>query len=86
MPDVLRGEQTSGVYPLATYPGCLTPHHGQYEGQGVLVVARGSVELERLFRFTKLAEASTYARDINALIESLPSAAICDEAVIDLYG
>lgn len=76
---------TEGGYELALYQDCTTLHRGQHQGKAVYVVARGTVD-ERLFKFTQLAEASTYSRDVRGYIESLPTAALCDEAVVDVYG
>lgn len=74
-----------GGYELFKYPGCTALHHGVYEGRGAFAVARGT-ENERLFRFTQLAEASTYATSGPYVIESLPTSGLCDQAVIDLYS
>lgn len=78
-------EPTSdGGYELAAYPNCSQMYRGKWEGQSIFAVGRLTTD-ERLFKFTQLAEASSYANTVRAPIESLPSAAICQEAVEDLY-
>ena len=75
----------NGGYLLATYPDCEVLHLGAWQGTSIYVVGRNT-ELERLFKRTDLTEASAYAREVKQSIENLPSSALCDQAVVDVYG
>lgn len=74
-----------GSYPLLTYPDCQALHRGAFQGLSVYIVGRGREE-ERLFRREQLIEADTYARSVNRSIENVPTAALCDQAVLDVYA
>ena len=74
-----------GGYLLATYPDCTTLHDGAYLGNSIYVVGRNT-EFERLFQRQMLAEASAYAREVRQAIENLPTAALCHQAVMDVYS
>lgn len=71
-------------YLLMSYPDCARRHEGKYVGLTIFVVSRNTTE-ERLFKRTELAEASTYAKSVFGQIEALPTAELCDQAVIDTY-
>jgi hypothetical protein len=73
-----------GGYLLATYPGCTTLHQGQYEGTSIYVVGRNT-EFERLYAFSQLAEATTWAVETFQQIENIPTSGMCDQAVRDVY-
>lgn len=75
----------SGGYNLSTYPDCTDLHLGQWQGTSVYVVGRAT-QFERLFRRVDLPSASAYAREVKQTIENLPTAGLCDQAVVDLYG
>ena len=75
----------AGSYPLYTFRGCTQLHAGPYQGRSIYVVARGD-DRESLFAKDKLAEAASYAREVRAQIENLPTAALCDDAVVAVYG
>lgn len=74
-----------GSYPLYTYPDCTALHTGAFQGMSIYVVARGT-DQERLFRRLELVAAADYAKSVRAQIENLPTAALCDRAVLDVYG
>lgn len=73
-----------GGYLLATYPGCTTLHHGAYEGTSIYVVGRNT-EFERLYPFSQLTEATQWAIETLQQIENIPTAGMCDQAVLDVY-
>lgn len=75
----------NGGYALAGYPDCETLHLGEYQGASIYVVGRNT-EFERLFLRTALPEASAYAREVRQSIENLPTSALCDQAVLDVYA
>lgn len=75
----------SGGYLLGTYPDCTDLHKGAWAGYNIYVVGRNT-EFERLFKRTLLAEASAYARETRQAIENLPTQALCDQAVLDVYA
>jgi len=75
----------NGGYLLGSYPDCSTLHLGKFQGSSIFVVDRLG-EFERLFPRTQLAEASAYAREVRRDIENLPTAALCDAAVLAVYG
>jgi hypothetical protein len=86
--EVLRTTQnlpTKGGYILMTYPGCSTPHTGEYAGGSTYVVGRNT-EFEQLFRHNDLTDATTHALATGSGIENLPNTVLCDQAVIDLYA
>jgi len=74
-----------GGYLLATYPDCMVLHLGAFQGTSIYVVGRNT-EFERLFRREDLVAASQYARDVTQSIENIPTTALCDQAVLDVYG
>lgn len=80
-----RNSGSAGSYPLFGYQGCETLYTGRWEGFSVYVVARETSE-ERLFAKGQLVEASIYAREVKAQIENLPTAALCRDAVVAVYG
>ncbi len=76
-----------GAYPLATYPDCTELHtSGPHAGLSIYVVGRGDAAVERLFTRRQLVEASDYAAASRATIENLPTAGLCDAAVLATYG
>lgn len=74
-----------GAYPLLAYPDCTTLHTGAWAGLSIYVVARMTPN-ERLFSRKQLAEASTYSNSVRGDIENIPTAALCDQAVIDFFS
>ena len=82
-----RNSGSAGAYPLFSYSGCDTLYKGVYEGMSIYVVARGTSE-ERLFPKGQLVQAAEYARSLtsNAAIENLPTASLCSQAVMHVYG
>ena len=74
-----------GGYLLATYPDCVTLHLGAWQGTSIYVVGRSTPD-ERLFKRSALAEASAYARETRQSIENLQTTALCDAAVVAVYG
>lgn len=74
-----------GGYILGGYPDCTALHLGAFQGSSIYVVGRNT-SFERLFKRTDLAEASTYAREVKQAIENLPTSALCDQAVLDVYA
>lgn len=74
-----------GMYALRGYPGCAESYRGRLEGTSVYVVGRGS-EHEKLFRRDQLHEASDHSKATRLIIENLPSAMFCKQAVEDLYA
>lgn len=76
---------SAGAYPLFHYPGCEALHRGQFQGSSVYVVARGT-EDERMFGKKQLVDAATYAQQVKSQIENLPTAALCDAAVLAVYA
>ncbi len=74
------------IYALASYPDCATPHpaDGTHAGDSLYVVGRGTRD-EMIFRRSNLAEASRYARDVNKTLENIPTTALCDQAVLDVF-
>lgn len=87
--EVLRTSRSvptrNGGYLLGTYPGCEDLHLGEFQGNSIYVVGRNT-EFERLFKRTDLSIASDYAREVRQSIENLPTAALCDAAVLAVYG
>lgn len=87
--EVLRTSRAAptrfGGYLLATYPDCTVLHLGAFQGTSIYVVGRNT-EFERLFRREDLVTASQYARDSSQSIENIPTTALCDQAVLDVYG
>lgn len=79
--------QTSGAgsYPLFHYPNCAQLHSGAFMGRSVYVVSRGD-ERERMFARQDLPAAAAYAQEVRMQIENLPTAALCDAAVLAVYG
>ena len=79
----------NGAYPLAGYPDCAALHTGEFIGNSIFVVGR-LTEHERLFKRSQLGEASDYSKGTadrgNLNIENLPTTALCDEAVLAVYG
>ena len=84
MVRVSRSNPTANGYTLMSYPDCTRRHDGKYVGLTIFVVSRNT-DKERLFKRTELAEASTYAKEVFGQIEALPTAELCDQAVIDCY-
>lgn len=76
---------SAGAYPLFTFQDCTELYKGRWEGYSIYVVARGTAE-ERLFAKHQLVDAATYAREVKAQIENLPTAALCAAAVTSVYG
>ena len=87
--EVLRTARSvptrNGGYSLASYPDCTELHVGAYLGNSLYVVGRNT-EFERLFKRTDLSIASDYAREVKQSIENLPTSALCDAAVLAVYG
>lgn len=87
--EVLRTARSvptrNGGYLLGTFPGCEDLHLGVFQGMTIYVVGRNT-EFERLYKHAELAEASTYARETRQAIENLPTAGLCDAAVLSVYG
>lgn len=87
--EVLRTSRSvptrSGGYLLLSYPDCETLHLGDFQGTSIYVVGRNT-EFERLYKRTDLTEASAYAREVKQSIENLPTSALCDQAVVDVYA
>lgn len=79
--------RADGTYALASYRDCEGGHHGQWEGLSIFVVHRLDPGKERLFKRDELAQAADYVKSLNPRppIEKLPTAALCDAAVRDLY-
>lgn len=80
-----RNSGSAGSYPLFAYQGCTSLYTGRWEGFSIYVVARETAE-ERMFAKNQLVEASVYAREVKAQIENLPTAGLCHEAVVAIYG
>lgn len=76
---------SAGAYPLFHYQGCTELHRGAFQGSSIYVVARGT-EVERMFGRKFLADAAAYARQVGAQVENLPTASLCDAAVLQVYG
>lgn len=74
-----------GGYLLGAYPNCSELHLGAYQGTSIYVVGRNT-EFERLFRRSDLDQATAYALETKQQIENLPTTALCDQAVLDVYG
>lgn len=74
-----------GGYLLLSYPNCHDLHLGAHQGDSVYVVGRNT-ELEKLFVRHDLAAATQYAIDHKLGIENLPTTAICDQAINDLFA
>jgi hypothetical protein len=74
-----------GGFPLVTYKDCTTLHLGAHQGTSIYIVGRGT-EDEKLFPRTQLTEASVYARQTKRQLENIPTTALCDQAVVDVYG
>jgi hypothetical protein len=82
-----RRTSGQGSYPLTTYPDCTKLHgNGPYTGLAIYAVGRGDPEVERLFPKRQLVEASDYAKTARATIENIPTAGLCDAAVLAVYG
>lgn len=81
---VVRGGSPSGGYPLAGYPDCTNMHTGQFAGDSVIVIGR-LTQGERMFRRRDIDEADAYAKSTRLTIESIPTTALCDRAVVDLF-
>ena len=82
-----KNSGSAGAYPLFSYSGCDTLYKGVYEGMSIYVVARGTSE-EKLFPKGQLVQAAEYARSLasNVAIENLPTASLCSQAVMHVYG
>lgn len=78
-------QPVKGIYTLATYPDCTTTHRGKYQGLTIYMVGRNTPD-ERLFNHWQLAEASSYSKSTNRLIEAKATGDICDQAVIDTFA
>lgn len=78
---------SNGGYPLGSYPECteLYPAYGPSAGTGIYVAGRGS-DHETLFGRTELVAASQFCRANKVKLESVPTTALCNEAVIAVYG
>ncbi len=76
---------SAGAYPLFHFQGCTELHRGAFQGSSIYVVARGTSD-ERMFGRKMLTEAAEYARQVGAQVENLPTAALCHEAVLRVYG
>lgn len=74
----------AGAYPLYRYQDCMVLHTGEWAGLSIYVVGRMTSK-ERLFTRRQLAEASAYANSVRADIENIPTAALCDQAVVDFF-
>lgn len=74
-----------GGYTLGSYPDCTSWHTGRWQGLNVFVVGRHT-EQEKIFKRTDLAAASVYQRESGLDLENIPTAELCDQAVVDLYG
>lgn len=74
-----------GMWLLATYPDCTTPHLGEWRGESTYVVGRNTDD-ERLFRRVDLAAATEWAIATRQQLENIPNSGLCDQAVIDLYS
>ena len=80
-----RSYPTKDGYTLWTYPGCTQLHRGRYQGRSIYVVGRNT-EFEKLFPRAQLHEASEYAKEVLQHVESIATAEMCDQAVVDVYG
>jgi hypothetical protein len=74
-----------GGYLLMTYPGCTELYRGEFEGGSTYVVGRNT-ESERLFAWTELADATTWAIETSSMIENIPNVGLCAQAVTDVYA
>jgi hypothetical protein len=82
---VTRSYPTKNGYTLWYYEGCTQLHRGRFLGQSLFVVGR-ETPLEKLFKRSLLNEASDYAKANNIQVESINTAELCDQAVLDVYG
>lgn len=76
---------SNGGYFLASYAECTEFYKGPLEGLNIYVVGRGT-DQEKVFLRSDLAGASDYSKQVRLLIENLPSAGVCHQAVTDLYA
>lgn len=75
---------SAGGYPLMMFAACTQLYRGPHEGDSIYVVGRGT-KAEKLFLRAALGDASDYGKQTRQTIENIPTTALCQQAIEQVY-